>query len=229
VSITVAPVSERRLEDFITPIQFIVAAFILVLNLGIYQFVDFREKIPSSKPFSQFPLNVGTWEGSRHFMEQMFIEELDLSDYTMIDYKSVNNRHVDFYVAYYQSQRRGESIHSPETCLPGSGWTFRQTGLVEVPIAGPGRSIKVNRAIIDKTDARQISYFWFPARGRVLTDAWELKVYTFWDALTRHRTDGALVRLVTPVYPNENIGAAEARLQEFTREIVPVLDGFLPK
>jgi EpsI family protein len=215
--------------SFFRPPQFIVAAAILVLTLGVYQTVDFREKIPASRPFSQFPLAVGSWEGTRQFMEQMFITELDLSDYTMIDYKSGNGRHVDFYVAYYESQRKAESIHSPETCLPGSGWIFRQAGQAKVPIAGQGGSITVNRAIMEKSGAQQISYFWFPARGRILTNAWELKIYTFWDALTRQRTDGALVRVITAVSPDENIESAEARLQDFTRQIVPVLDGFIPK
>jgi EpsI family protein len=58
---------------------------------------------------------------------------------------------------------------------------------------------------------------------------YQLKIYAFWDALIRQRTDGALVRLITPVYEQEKLEDAEARLQGFTREIVPVLDGFIPK
>ena len=85
------------------------------------------------------------------------------------------------------------------------------------------------RAFMEKSGYRQLSYFWFPMRGRILTNAWEMKLYTFWDALTRQRTDGALVRVITPVLPGEQVEDAEARLQGFTREIVPVLDGFLPK
>ena len=215
--------------SFFRPPQFIVALALLVLTLGIYQAVDVREKIPAIRSLSQFPLTVGAWEGTRQLMEQEFITELDLTDYTMIDYKNVNGRHVDFYVAYYESQRKAESIHSPETCLPGSGWIFRQAGQVKVPIAGQGRLITINRAIMEKNGAQQIAYFWFPARGRILTNAWELKIYTFWDALTRQRTDGALVRVITAVYPDENIEGAEARLQDFTRQIVPVLDGFISK
>jgi EpsI family protein len=56
-----------------------------------------------------------------------------------------------------------------------------------------------------------------------------MKWYTFWDALTRQRTDGALVRLITPVYPNESVEDAGKRLVAFTREIVPVLNEYLPK
>jgi EpsI family protein len=57
---------------------------------------------------------------------------------------------------------------------------------------------------------------------------YQLKAYAFWDALTRRRTDGALVRLITPVYESEQLSDAETRLQAFTRDLVPVLDRFLP-
>ena len=106
---------------------------------------------------------------------------------------------------------------------------FRQAGRAQVPLAESGRSITVDRAIIEKSGQRQISYFWFPARGRILTNAYEMKLYTFWDSLTRQRTDGALVRVITPVLQGEQVEDAEKRLQEFTKQIVPVLDGFIPK
>jgi EpsI family protein len=60
--------------------------------------------------------------------------------------------------------------------------------------------MKVNRAFMQKDDFKQLSYYWFPQRGRILTNAYQLKLYTFWDALTQQRTDGALVRVITPVY-----------------------------
>ena len=87
----------------------------------------------------------------------------------------------------------------------------------------------VNRAIMEKGGDHQLSYFWFPARGRILTNAWEMKFYTFWDSLTRQRTDGALVRVITPISNNEKIEDAETRLQGFVMEIVPILDQHLPK
>ena len=223
----VIPSSDTRVTAFHAPPQFIVAAVLLVLTLGIYQIVDFREKIPSSRPFSEFPLAVGTWEGTRQAMGQEFLEELDLSDYTIIDYTDNGKQPVNFYVAYYASQRRGESIHSPETCLPGSGWIFQQAGNASLTLPD-GRTMMVNRAIMEKSGTQQISYFWFPARGRILTNAWEMKIYTFWDALTRQRTDGALVRVITPVLSGEKPEEAEERLQGFVRDVQPILDQFLP-
>jgi EpsI family protein len=82
---------------------------------------------------------------------------------------------------------------------------------------------------MEKGSQKQLSYFWFPQRDRVVTNAWELKLYNFWDALTRQRTDGALVRLITPVYPNETAAQAENRLTDFTRLILPVLNDYLPR
>ena len=60
-------------------------------------------------------------------------------------------------------------------------------------------------------------------------NAWEMKIFNFWDALTRQRTDGALVRLITPISANESAEDADRRLADFTQAIVPVLDEFLPK
>lgn len=215
---------------FFSPPQFLVAATFLLITFGLSYGVEFREKIPMTRSFSQFPLEIGEWSGTRLSMEKMFIDTLDLSDYVMIDFKDREGRHVDFYVAYYESQRKGESIHSPETCLPGGGWTFDAAGTGRIPMPSNPKSVMpVNRAVMQKGAYRQLAYYWFPMRGRILTNAYQLKIYTFWDALTRQRTDGALVRVITPLYENEPLASAEKRLQGFVTEIVPVLDQFIPR
>jgi EpsI family protein len=111
-----------------------------------------------------------------------------------------------------------------------TGWIFREAGATTIPISNvnPG-SIKVNRAFMEKAGQRELAYYWFPMRGRILTSLYQLKIYNFWDALTKQRTDGALVRIITPVYPNESLQDAEVRLQEFTALIVPVLKEYIPE
>jgi EpsI family protein len=191
--------------------------------------IEFREKIPIRRPLIQFPLAVGEWRGTALVMEQRFITELDLSDYSIVDYRNSAGAKVDFYVAYYESQRKGESIHSPETCLLGGGWLFADKKTVAVPLGGnPGRVLPVNRVVLEKPGQRLLTYFWFPQRGRVLVNAYQLKIFTFWDALTRQRTDGALVRVMTPIHAAEGSDKADARLADFVRQMVPILDEFLP-
>ncbi|MBM4333122.1 MAG: VPLPA-CTERM-specific exosortase XrtD [Deltaproteobacteria bacterium] len=224
-----SPFTLKALRAFISPPQFIVAVILLGLTLAFSYGIEFREKIPIKKSLDHFPLKVNEWSGAREAMEQKFIDALDLSDYVIVDYKDKSGKQVNFYVAYYESQRKGESIHSPESCLPGSGWEFREAGAVNIPLTKSSLPyMRVNRAFMAKHGVNQIVYFWFPQRGRILTNAYQLKIYAFWDALTRQRTDGALVRLITPITQGERVEDAEKRLQDFTRQIVPVLNEFIP-
>jgi exosortase D (VPLPA-CTERM-specific) len=217
-------------RKMLSPPQFVVAVVLLGATLAFSHAVEFREKIPIAKSFKEFPVEIGAWKGKRQVMEQQLINELDLTDYVMVSYHGTDGKSVDFYTAYYESQRKGESIHSPETCLPGSGWEFKDAGAVGLPLKDRrGKPMRVNKALMVKGDARQLAYFWFPQRDRVLTNAWELKWFNFWDALTRQRTDGALVRLITPIYPGEDVAKADERLLAFTGELLPVLNEFLPK
>jgi len=187
--------------------MFIVAIILLGATLAISYTIDFREKIPAKKNLNQFPMKVGEWNAdSRQTMAQRFIDVLDLSEYVIINYHNLSGKEVSFYVAYYESQRKGESIHSPATCLPGSGWSFDQSGTVKIT-GVPGK---------------------FPIRGRILNNAYQLKIYNFWDALTQQRTDGALVRLITSVYEDETLDDVEKRLQSFVRDVAPVLEEFIP-
>ena len=211
------------------PPQFLVAVALLGATAALSRGVEFRERIPIARPLAEFPLELGPWVGTRETMEQQFLEALDLSDYVIVDYRDGAGKSVNLYVAYYETQRKGESIHSPETCLPGSGWTFAEAG--EVALSVPGYEeggFRVRRALMEKLGERELAYFWFAQRGRVLTSAYELKLWVFWDALTKHRTDGALVRIITPAYEGERLEDAEARLEEFARQVVPVLEGFVP-
>jgi len=210
--------------------MFIVAIILLGATLSISHTVDFREKIPAKKNLERFPLQIDEWTASKYqTMAQKFIDALDLSEYVIINYQNRNGKKINFYVAYYESQRKGESIHSPATCLPGSGWSFDQTGTVRiVHVPGNNKTMEVNRAIMQFGPNRQITYYWFPCRGRILYNAYQLKIYNFWDALIQQRTDGALVRLITSVYEDETLKDAEERLQNFVRDVAPVLEEYIP-
>ena len=210
--------------------MFVTAVVLLVATLAISHAVDFREKIPIKKNLDQFPLKIGEWAADRHqIMAQKFLDVLDLSEYVIMDYKNLDGKRINFYVAYYASQRKGESIHSPATCLPGSGWSFDQSGTVKITgVPGNYGTYEVNRAVMQFGRNRQVAYYWFPVRGRILYSAYQLKIYNFWDALTQQRTDGALVRLITSVYEDEELDDAEKRLQNFVRDVAPVLEEYLP-
>jgi exosortase D (VPLPA-CTERM-specific) len=206
---------------------FLAAMAVLALTFGLSHGVEFRNKVPASRALSEFPMQVGAWTGTHETMAQIYLDSLYFSDYLLTNYVNAVGRAINFYVAYYQDQRKGESVHSPETCLPGGGWDFKQAGEVHIPLNG-NSAITVKRAFMEKDGSRQLTYFWFAKMGRVLTTLYQLKLYTFWDSLTLQRTDAALVRIITPVYPDETLEAADARLQGFTQEAVVTLKEFIP-
>jgi exosortase D (VPLPA-CTERM-specific) len=204
------------------------ALLLLAGLLTVVRTVDFRERLPLARPLAGFPLQIGEWQGNRSAMEQPVLDSLKLSDYLLADFSNSRGETANLYVAYNESQRKGESSHSPASCMPGSGWVFEDSGPAMLPIGPRGEQHRVNRAFMQKSGEKLLVYYWFPQRGRVLTSMPELKLYAFWDALTHRRTDGALVRLITPLGAGEQPADAERRLVNFSRQAVPVLNTFLP-
>jgi exosortase D (VPLPA-CTERM-specific) len=216
-------------KNLFLPSQFIVIAIVLSLTLLLSTGVEFREKAPIKKPFELFPLTIGEWTGTRQTMDQQIIESLNFSDYIIVDFIDKNGSRINFYAAYYESQRKGESIHSPSSCIPGSGWIFEDVGIKSLPIGAiPSKHMKLKEAFMQKNNIKQLVYYWFPQRGRILTSLFQLKLYAFWDALIMHRTDGALVRLITTINDDEIIEDAEKRLHSFVQQFIPVLNEFIP-
>lgn len=206
-----------------------IAILLLAGTLALSHGVDFHRATPLKKPFSEFPLVLGDWRGNLQSLDEDLVKRMNISDYLLADYRDADSNFVNFYVAYYETQSKKKSIHTPATCLPGGGWVFKETGTISVPTPGHGNgSIVISRAQMQKDGLDQIVYYWFPQRGRVLTDLYRLKLYAFWDALTLRRLDGALVRLIEPVGKYEPPEHAEARLQEFLRLVLPQLDKFIP-
>jgi EpsI family protein len=88
--------------------------------------------------------------------------------------------------------------------------------------------LRVNRTLITLGDRRQLVYYWFQQRGRVITNEFAVKWYLFHDGVTRHRTDGALVRLITEVPLGASEADADRRLSDIARHMAPTLTRFIP-
>ena len=205
------------------------AVFLLACTLILSLSFDTRETVAIRQPLRLFPSQIGEWQGKPLAIDSEILSELHLSDYTLMEYACRDKQPVQLYIAYYASQRGGQSCHSPATCLPGTGWVFEQSGLQSLKAPNHAEGfLEVSRAFIQKLGDRQLVYYWFPQRGRVLTNLYELKLYTFWDILTQRRSDGALVRLITRVSGSERVEDADRRMQDFAGVILPLIDQFVP-
>lgn len=185
--------------------------------------------VPPRRDFGQFPLELGDWRGRPERMDPVHLGILKLDDYLLANYAASTPGPVNLYVGYYAVQRHGLAAHSPTECLPADGWemqTFERHAVQNV--RSDGAPLPVNRVIIQKGEARQLVYYWFQQRERALAGEYQVKAFLFWDLVTRQRSDGALVRLVTPIRPGEAPAAADARLTSFAGQLVPRLPAFIP-
>lgn len=227
--------SLQGLGALLGPTRPLMASVVLLAAAGLSSiFIANREEIiPARTSLTSFPLAIGDWRGSESEIDRDQLEELKLTDYVIASYAHAGaEAPVELYVAYYDSQRKGASIHSPRACLPGGGWEIEEFGQVPVPGAGPeitgADALVVNRSLISLGDQRMLVYYWFQGRGRIETNEYRAKWYIFWDSLTRNRTDGALVRVITRVPDVAKIGDADRRLQEFVVQAAPRLSYHIP-
>ncbi len=207
------------------------AACVLLAGLAAITWLSPRppEAIPARVSFIDFPMDLPPWHGRREAMEAVYLDALKLDDYLLANYSDGGAAGVNLYIAYYDSQRKGEAVHSPRACMPGGGWQlsdFDQRALAGVTVNG--RPLRVNRTLITLGDQQQLVYYWFQQRGRVITNEFAVKWYLFWDALTRHRTDGALVRLITSLPRGGSEAAADERLVEVATLVEPILSRYIP-
>lgn len=181
--------------------------------------------------FSQFPRQIGDWSGSQETLDPDTIRVLGATDYVNATYAAANETgYVNFFAAWYVKQTEGAGIHSPAVCLPVGGWEV--FSIDPTPVSIPDTvygNFTVNRAVIQKGTSKQLVYYWFEQRGKRMTNDYAAKVSVVWDSLTMGRSDGALVRFVTPIGPEETEAQAEARMQRFMAVVLKQLPRFIPE
>ena len=202
-------------------------------NVGVpaLRSTDYINTIPPERePFARFPLEIEGWSGTPGILPPGIAQILAADDYLAAVYRDpAEAAPVDLFLSWYASQTAGAAIHSPAVCLPGAGWEV--SAIEPVAVALPGTAagtVRLNRAVIQKGLDRQLVYYWFEGRGRRLTNDFAAKFHTLADSLTRGRTDGGLVRLITPIGAGGE-AAAEARLRAFLAATVDTLPRFLPE
>src|SRR4029077_10125997 len=201
---------------------------LLAAGLLNYQISQRQEIIPERSRFASFPVQLGNWRGLQSELTPDVERFLGVDDYLLSDYVGPENRPVNLYIAYYGSQRKGSSPHSPRVCIPGGGWEITQLQRKAYADPETGINLAYNRAVIEKGSDKQIVYYWFSQRGRNIANEFVSKWLLVEAARLQNRTDGALVRLTTQVAASESEQEADQRLENFLPDVVPRLSAFLP-
>ena len=199
---------------------------ILLCAFVLLQTMSHGEAVVARQPLLDLPFTLGAWTGEEQPLQKEIVQAVGVSDYANRTYTQLAGLPVQLYVGYYASQRTGDTIHSPKNCLPGAGWDPIRSGYATIPLAS-GRKIVVNEYVIQQDQNKQLVFYWYQGRGRVIASEYVGKFWMVADAISRNRTDAALVRLVTPM--NDGEDKARARLVSFTQILFPSLDKLIPK
>lgn len=202
----------------------------LILTAGWYSTrATGQEVLAPRTPLAELPRALGPWSGSVDVpLDREVRQVLGVDDYVHRTYVNAAGQPVNLYIGYYASQRQGDTIHSPQNCLPGAGWQPVEGAAVPLNVAD--RDLTVNRYVIQKGVDRQVVLYWYQGRGRVIANEYANKFWLMLDAARLHRSDGALVRVVAPVprSANGSLASADSAAAEFTRAVFPRLATHLP-
>jgi len=183
------------------------------------------EAVVSREPLSALPFTIGEWHGREAPpLADDVLAQLGVDDYVNREYLTAGAVPVGVYIGYYASQRQGDTIHSPQNCLPGAGWRPVESGVASLDAGG--RIVQVNQFVIQKGLDRQLVFYWYQGRGRVVANEYKNKALLMLDAARLHRTNGGLVRLIAPI--DSTAERSKSALSDFAVLLFSHLDRHLP-
>lgn len=189
------------------------------------------DKVPSSEPISMMPRQIGPWSSRDEPIDDQVLQILGKGDFLNRVYEVRDGKSsvppVGLFIGYFPTQRTGQTIHSPQHCLPGAGWTFESSRYTTMQAAN-GTNYQVGEYVIGNGETRQFVLYWYQAHGRSVANEYVSKAYLIADAIRLNRTDGALVRVITPIGSSEPVSAARDRAIEFARQMATQLPRFIP-
>lgn len=210
--------------------RFALAALLIAATALLLHARSSTEIVPPHEPLSSFPAQLVNWDSTEIEQDAETLEVLGAGDFLERRYDDPVHRQpwVDLFLAYFPSQRTGDTIHSPQHCLPGAGWNPEEQ--LRVTLALPGHApFPANRYVISRGGERRLVLYWFWAHDRGVASEYWAKYFLIKDAIRMNRSDGSLVRLVTPMLHGESPAAAQQRIEPFTASVVPILDNYIPR
>lgn len=186
------------------------------------------ERKPDREPLSQIPNRIEAWRGTDQPIDSEILNVLGAGDFLSRVYvQDTAVAPISLFLGYFPSQRTGVTIHSPKHCLPGAGWVFESSQHVQL-VDIQGRSHGVGEYTIGNGARKEFVIYWYEAHGRSIASEYSALFYLISDAIRMNRSDGALVRVITPISPKEDVINAKLRAETFVAQLAPVLPRFIP-
>jgi EpsI family protein len=214
--------------NFVKSRPALILSFFLIVQGSLFYGFSRGEAAPAYRPFDGFPKQLGSWNMTKQgIMEQEVKDVLRADDYITREYAVSQDKAANLFVAFFKSQRAGQTPHSPKNCLPGSGWVWSISDSISVIIPGRAEPMEINRYLVSKGESRSMVLYWYQSRDRIVASEYRAAAFAAWDAFRYNRTDTALVRVVVPVTNGGEEIATQTGV-EFIQSFFATLRQFLP-
>ena len=210
-----------------------VVLLLLAGTAGVLNARADKDRVPPSEPIRLMPEDLGGWTGRDLPIDDEVLAILGKGDFLNRVYAPPAGRlsaatpPIGLFIGYFPTQRTGQAIHSPQNCLPGAGWTFQSQRYTTLR-GDNGKDYQVGEYVISNGESRQFVLYWYQAHGRSIANEYVSKAHMIADAIRYDRTDGALVRVISPIPGAEDIGPTRDRVTQFASRMAPLLPRFIP-
>jgi EpsI family protein len=176
----------------------VLALALAMQSVAYYALASRSEIMPEVSPLSVFPSRIGSWDMVRDFPIEKETQDVLRADDTLSrEYAGDARQSVALFVAFFKTQRFGQSPHSPKNCLPGSGWQPTEDTKISISVAGRA-PIVVNKYVVERGDNKSVVLYWYQSHNRVIASEFTAKFWLVADAIRYRRSDTALVRVIVP-------------------------------
>ncbi len=201
---------------------------LLIIQVSLFYGFSRGETPPSYRALDGFPKEIGGWRIIKQgVLDQDIRDVLRADDYITREYAVSPEKVANLFVAFFKSQRAGQTPHSPKNCLPGSGWVWTVADTIPVTVPGRAVPIVINRYLVSKGESRSMVLYWYQSRDRVVASEYKAAALVAWDAIRFNRTDTSLVRVVVPVMNGRDDVATQTGV-EFIQAFFATLRQFFP-
>lgn len=162
---------------------------------------------------NRFPMQLEGWSAQDDSLDAATERVLHTDQVLLRHYTDLNGRRVQFFIGYYRDQKFGAQVHSPQHCLPGSGWTIVRHD--EIPLPLDSESL-TKRLHIEKKGENQFVVYWFTSDEHVVQNEFDLKIRLLLNAFRHKPTSVYFYRVSTPFSENQEAVAMQT-LREFLK------------
>ena len=180
------------------------------------------------KELKAFPKQVGTWEqtGGDEQFDNETMAVLRASDYLLRNYRGADGRRDEFLCWLLRQPARRRHLSQSFELFAGCR-LGHEANRAKSRYRPKGQSpFRCQPYLIQNGDHKELLVYWYQGRGRSVASEYWGKIYTVVDSVRLRRSDGAMVRITTPVgVPN-----AEALKQpvDLAAQVSTILPEFIP-